>query len=454
MEQNLARLDALLTLFVNSLVQSFDAAVADITITANRSEHVDFTLPYTATAIAMVVPVRDERGSKRTWVFLKPLRYDLWLVSAAFFLFTGFAVWAIEHRVNDDFRGPPSYQVGTLLYFGFSTLVFAHRENLRSNLSRFAVVVWVFVVLILQSSYTASLTSMLTVPQLGPTVADYGALLRAADQKVGIMNNSFMRGAMGKAGFTPDRLVPYRNPQEFQEALLNGTIAAVVNETPYLKIFLKAYRGNFTMVAGQRNKTGGFGFAFPKGSPYVTDLSRAILELTESDEMNMIERKWFGEEDDGAAEGGGFTSNSLSFGSFWGLFLITGATSLLCCAVHLATFVAANRREITPHLSWKDRVRKMAKLFDDKDPSAHTFRIKDYGGAVGVASRNGAVGSPPVTLGGEAGSPVSVPYTSEWSVEMESPETCEIELAAGGQEREEVRAPPMPTDQERMVELQ
>src|SRR4051812_35583457 len=156
-------------------MQTFDAAVADITMTAERSMYVDFTLPYTGTAVAMVVPVRDQRSSKRTWVFLKPLRYDLWLVSVVFFLFIGFTVWAIEHRGNEDFRGPPSYQVGTLLYFGFSTLVFAHRENLKSNLSRFVVLVWVFVVLILQSSYTASLTSMLTVPQLEPTVADYSA---------------------------------------------------------------------------------------------------------------------------------------------------------------------------------------------------------------------------------------------------------------------------------------
>lgn len=108
-----------------SCPQEFDAAVADITITADRSQHVDFTLPYMSSGISMVVPMRDQR-STRAWAFLKPLRYDLWLVSFAFFVFTGFVVWAIEHRSNEEFRGPPSYQIGTLLYFGFSTLVFAH----------------------------------------------------------------------------------------------------------------------------------------------------------------------------------------------------------------------------------------------------------------------------------------------------------------------------------------
>ena len=422
-----------------SFPQTFDAAVADITMTANRSNYVDFTLPYEATAIAMVVPVRDQRSSKLTWVFLKPLRYDLWLVSAVFFLFTGFVVWAIEHRSNDEFRGPRSYQVGTLLYFGFSTLVFAHRETLKSNLSRLAVLVWVFVVLILQSSYTASLTSMLTVPQLEPTVADYGALLRGTE-KVGVMNNSFMRAAMTASGFPQDRLMRFPNAQSFHEALLNRSIGAIVNETPYLKIFLKAYRANFTMTA-QLNKTGGFGFAFPKGSPYVTDLSQAILKLTESDEMNMIERKWFGDpDDDGAAQDGGpFTSDSLSFSSFWGLFLITGVTSLLCCAAHLVTFVVTNQRELPLDLSWKGRLWRLAKIFDDKDPSSHTFRIKDDGGS--VAGRNNAVVSPRIAHS-ELGSPLSAPYTSEWSVETASPATSEIELAAGGEERVEVAPNP------------
>uniref|UniRef100_A0ACD5Y276 Uncharacterized protein n=1 Tax=Avena sativa TaxID=4498 RepID=A0ACD5Y276_AVESA len=414
---------------------TFDAAVADITMTADRSINVDFTLPYEATAIAMVVPVRDQRSSTRTWVFLKPLRYDLWLVSAVFFLFTGFVVWAIEHRGNEDFRGPPSYQVGTLLYFGFSTLVFAHKENLKSNLSRLALLVWVFVVLILQSSYTASLASMLTVPQLEPTVTDYGALQRSA-KKVGVMNNSFVLRAMTGLGFSQERLVRYPDAQSFHEALVNGSISAIVNETPYLKIFLKTYRDNFTMIS-QLNKTGGFGFAFPKGSPYVIDLSQAILKLTESDEMNLIERKWFGDDDDdGDAQGDGqFTSDSLSFSSFWGLFLITGATSLLCCAIHLVKFVATNQRELPSNLSWKGRLWRLAKIFDDKDPSSHTFKIKDDGGS--MAGRNVAVGSPRIAQS-EFGSPLSAPYTSEWSMERASPATGEIELAAGGEERVEV----------------
>ena len=98
--------------------------VGDTTIIANRSLYVDFTLPYTESGVSMIVPIIDKR-SKNAWVFLKPLTWDLWVTSACFFVFIGFVIWVLEHRVNEDFRGPPSNQVGTILWFSFSAMVFA-----------------------------------------------------------------------------------------------------------------------------------------------------------------------------------------------------------------------------------------------------------------------------------------------------------------------------------------
>ncbi|KAM5566013.1 hypothetical protein ABKV19_019819 [Rosa sericea] len=87
---------------------NYDAAVGDITIRANRSLYVDFTLPYTESGISMVVPIKDNNNSKNTWVFLKPLTWDLWAASGCFFIFIGFVVWVLEHRINKDFRGSPN----------------------------------------------------------------------------------------------------------------------------------------------------------------------------------------------------------------------------------------------------------------------------------------------------------------------------------------------------------
>lgn len=106
--------------------QKMDVIVGDITIVANRSELVDFTLPYSESGVSMLVSeTNDEK--EHIWIFLKPFKWDLWLVSFISFIFTGFVVWLLECRVNTDFRrGPPQQQIGVIFWFSFSTLVFAH----------------------------------------------------------------------------------------------------------------------------------------------------------------------------------------------------------------------------------------------------------------------------------------------------------------------------------------
>ena len=76
----------------------------------------------------MIVPIDSER--KNAWVFLKPLTWDLWITSGCFFVFIGFVIWVLEHRINEEFRGPPSHEIGTGLWYSFSTMVFAQRKLL------------------------------------------------------------------------------------------------------------------------------------------------------------------------------------------------------------------------------------------------------------------------------------------------------------------------------------
>ena len=112
-------------------MQNYDAVVGDTTIVARRSLYVDFTLPYTESGVSMVVLMKDDE-SKNLWIFLKPLSINLWLTTGVAFIFTGLVIWTLEHRVNNDFRGPPKQQLGLIFWFSFSTLAFAHSKFLQS----------------------------------------------------------------------------------------------------------------------------------------------------------------------------------------------------------------------------------------------------------------------------------------------------------------------------------
>ncbi|KAL5548984.1 hypothetical protein UlMin_004215 [Ulmus minor] len=242
-------------------MQAFDAVVGDTTIIANRTLYVDFTLPYSDSGVTMVVKMKADQ-QKNIWIFLKPLSWDLWLTTGVAFIVTGLIIWVLEHRTNTEFRGPPDQQLGTIFWFSFSTLVFAQRERLMNNWSRFVLIIWIFVVLILTQSYTASLASLLTVQQFQPAVVDVSELIRNG-YAVGYQKNSYVENfLLTELNFNKSNLRHYSSPQEYDEALSkgskNGGVDAIFDEIPYIKVFLAKYCYKYVM-AGPTYKSDGFG---------------------------------------------------------------------------------------------------------------------------------------------------------------------------------------------------
>ncbi|KAH6793348.1 hypothetical protein C2S52_003825 [Perilla frutescens var. hirtella] len=347
-------------------LQKYDAVVGDVTILANRSRYVDFTVPYSEPGVAIIVPIK-ENETKNGWIFLKPLTVGLWLTIGAFFIFTGFVVWVLEHRINKAFQGTPLQQVGTTLWFSFSTLVFAHKEKVISNLTRFVVIVWLFVVLVLTSSYNANLTSMLTVQHLKPPdMIKNGEYI--GYQKGSLVTGRFLKDTI----FNNYNLRCYSSIEEYDDALSrgskNGGVAAIVDEIPYIRLFLSKYCHKYTMI-NPTHKTSGFGFAFRKGSPLVSDVSTAILKLKEDGTMERITKTWFGPE--GCSAVG---IESLNLDRFTGLFLIAGLSSSTALTVFLSTFLYENRHILASTASIKQKLHGLARAFSQEkdDISKHS----------------------------------------------------------------------------------
>ncbi|KAG6409699.1 hypothetical protein SASPL_127741 [Salvia splendens] len=269
--------------FVYAVSQGdFDAAVGDVTIVANRSQYVDFTLPYTESVVSMV---------------------------------------SADHMVHG---GSDTTQ-----------------------------------------SYTASLTSMLTVQELKPTITDVNELIRSKET-VGYHNGK------GSA---------------------KGGISAAFDEIPYVKLFLAKYCSKYIMV-GPTYKTDGFGFAFPIGSPLVPDISRAILNVTEGKQMMEIENKWFKNDTKCADTSDYSSSNSLGIESFWGLFMIAGIAGVIALIIYVISFLYENwhvvRRGSDSEMTLKSKSLELLQRFNSKDITCHTFnkyerRVNHNGSECGCA---------------------------------------------------------------------
>ncbi|MBA0788566.1 hypothetical protein Gotri_026746 [Gossypium trilobum] len=307
--------------------KTYDAAVGDITILADRADHVEFTQPYAESGLSMIVPAKSEDSA---WIFVKPFTIEMWLATAAILIYTMFIVWVLEHQSNPEFRGPWNHQIGTALWFAFSSLFFAHREKVYSNLTRMVVVVWLFVVLVLNSSYTASLTSMLTVKRLGPDVTDI-ELLKRANLKIGCDGDSFVRTYLEKVlNFKSYNIENVSSEYKYEGEFKSHRIAAAFLELPYGKVFLSHYCKQFT-TSTPTYRFGGLGFVFQKGSPIAKDFSRAILQFSENGFLLSLEKEWFSPSLECSADvTDSSTTDSLGIRSFWCLYLISGATSTLC----------------------------------------------------------------------------------------------------------------------------
>ena len=111
--------------FVLKNLKTFDAIVGDVTILANRSDKVEFTQPYAESGLSMIVPAKSKESA---WMFMKPFTKEMWLVTGAILIYTMFIVWFLEHHTNPEFKGPWKNQMGTALWFTFSSLYFAHSK--------------------------------------------------------------------------------------------------------------------------------------------------------------------------------------------------------------------------------------------------------------------------------------------------------------------------------------
>ncbi|KAL6197224.1 hypothetical protein ACLB2K_032833 [Fragaria x ananassa] len=311
--------------------KKYDAVVGDITVLARRMDQVEFTQPYMGSGLSMIVPEVNDEEAK--WMFMQPFTWQMWVVSGSILVYTMLIVWLLERPTNPDLRGPLMDQIGTAVWFTFSSLFFAHRKRK----SRVVFLIWLFVVLILTSSYTANLSSMLTVQRLQPNVTDMKMLVNSSSP-VGVDGDSFLYTYMKDVtGFKPDNLINVSSEYSYTGNFKNRTISAAFLELPYADVFLNKYCNGYTATTPTL-RFGGLGFIFQKGSPIARDFTKAILELLENGEIKKLQNEWLTPEEE-CSKSSTHQPKSLSLNSFSGLYVICGVTSTFCLLLSLAMWM-------------------------------------------------------------------------------------------------------------------
>lgn len=141
-------------------------------------------------------------------------------------------------------------------------------EKIYNNLTKVVVIVWLFVVLIVSSSYTANLSSMLTIQRLQPNVTDI-KMLQRTNSKVGLNKDSFVVNyTQNVLDFKQKNIIKIGSESDYMEEFKNKSISAAFLELPYAKVFMNHNCKRYTATT-QSFRFGGLGFV---SSDYIVSI--------------------------------------------------------------------------------------------------------------------------------------------------------------------------------------
>ncbi|KAJ0791091.1 putative solute-binding protein family 3/ domain of MltF [Helianthus annuus] len=223
--------------------------------------------------------------------------------------------------------------------FTSSTLFSSHRETPVTSLGRLVLSIWLFVVLIVKSSFTASLTSILTIQQLSSPIRGIDSLISTND-RIGFQAGSFAENYMIEELNIPrSRLVGLDSPEEYAEKLKAGIVAAIVDERTYIDLFLADNCG-FQVVGDELTKSS-WGFAFPRDSHLAVDFSTAILTLSDNGELQKIHDYWLKKK---TCNPQNSETDQIQLESFLGLFLFVGVVCVLVLLIYFCMILHKFRK--------------------------------------------------------------------------------------------------------------
>ncbi|PHR48129.1 MAG: hypothetical protein COA32_06300 [Fluviicola sp.] len=215
-----------------------DLAIYPLSITSERSEKMNFTVPfYLAHSGVMAKNVSSFESSI---LFLKSF-FSLNFFRALgaltlVILIFGFLEWRFERKLNQEEFGDGIKGLWSGFWWSAVTMttVGYGDKSPRTTGGRIVALIWMFTAIIIISGFTASISSSLTVDTLGSSsnkIEDF------KERSIGTVEFSGTHNWLRDNFYENKKL--YDNKESLIEALKNGEIEAAVYDLPLLREFSK-----------------------------------------------------------------------------------------------------------------------------------------------------------------------------------------------------------------------
>ncbi|XP_063826741.1 glutamate receptor ionotropic, kainate 2 isoform X5 [Ostrinia nubilalis] len=352
------------------LEQRADVAIADLTITYDREQVVDFTMPFMNLGISVLYrkPIKQPPN---LFSFLSPLSLDVWIymataylgVSVLLFILARFSPyeWDTPRNCLDE---PPvlenQFTLLNSLWFTIGSLMQQGSDIAPKAVStRMVAGMWWFFTLIMISSYTANLAAFLTVERMDSPIESAEDLAKQTKIKYGAL-----KGGSTAAFFRDSNFSTYQRMWSFMESARpsvftssnkegeervmrgKGSYAYLMESTTIEYVVER--NCDLTQVGGMLDSKG-YGIAMPPNSPYRTAISGAVLKLQEEGKLHILKTKWWKEKRGGGScrddtSKSSSTANELGLGNVGGVFVVLMGGMGVACVIAVCEFVWKSRK--------------------------------------------------------------------------------------------------------------
>uniref|UniRef100_A0A2A4J849 Glutamate receptor 1 n=1 Tax=Heliothis virescens TaxID=7102 RepID=A0A2A4J849_HELVI len=352
------------------LEQRADLAIADLTITYDREQVVDFTMPFMNLGISVLYrkPIKQPPN---LFSFLSPLSLDVWIymataylgVSVLLFILARFSPYEWDSPRNCLDEPPVLENQFTLLnslWFTIGSLMQQGSDIAPKAVStRMVAGMWWFFTLIMISSYTANLAAFLTVERMDSPIESAEDLAKQTKIKYGAL-----KGGSTAAFFRDSNFSTYQRMWSFMESARPSVFAtsnkegeervvrgkgayAYLMESTTIEYVVER-NCDLTQVGGMLDSKG-YGIAMPPNSPYRTAISGAVLKLQEEGKLHILKTKWWKEKRGGGScrdetSKSSSTANELGLANVGGVFVVLMGGMGVACVIAVCEFVWKSRK--------------------------------------------------------------------------------------------------------------
>ena len=271
---------------------SIDAVVANLTITPSRLDKFDFTYPFYTTGLGIAVTIQDANAGMAiirvifSWAVIKII-----FAVVSLLLLVGLAMWYLERKRNSEqFGGTTIEGIGSGFWFSAVTMTTVgygdkHPKTLGGRL---VALFWMFASILLVSVFTATLTSLLTVKQLVPSIRNLEDLKK---DLVGTLphttSETFLQNHYISFKTYPSVLTGL-------DALERGEIKAFVYDIPALRYWIKQRFQRKIEVLPNIYSQENYGIALQDNCPLRKTINRVLLEKIRDQEWQGVLYQYLG----------------------------------------------------------------------------------------------------------------------------------------------------------------